>query len=118
MNRVIELRHVAHPKRSPGVSDVDFLDPRPHGVHGFPIIRLPAQLHLVQLVAGLAAGAYGEVADVIQSAAPELDRLGASGHSGRLYKILYDWQARKIAQDRPLRGRRGHTSEKILGQRP
>src|SRR5581483_877115 len=88
VDRTGELRHIDDPERTGRVPDSNFLGSLPNGRHRLPVLRLAPVLYLVQLVTGLAPCRNGEGAQVIESTAPEFDRLG-TGHPGKPYKILY-----------------------------
>lgn len=57
-----ELGHVDHPERAARVPDPNFLYAPADRRDGLPVIRLPAALYQVKLMAGLSSGRGGEAA--------------------------------------------------------
>ena len=57
------------------IPDPNFTHTWPDAGHGFPIIRIAAGLHLIQLVTSLAFGRCRKQLEVSERAAPELNRL-------------------------------------------
>ena len=68
----------AFQERANLIPNSNLLDTLAHRVHGLPVVRIPAGLHLVQLMAGLSPGRQREGAQVFQRTAPKLDRFGIS----------------------------------------
>jgi len=68
-------RRVDDPECPRDIADADFPHAGPDRVHGSPVVRIAATLHLVDLVPGLTPGRCRECAYIIEGAAPEHDGL-------------------------------------------
>ena len=80
VDRIFEFGDIDHTKRASLILNSDFLHARTDGLYWLPVVRLLAVLHLVDLISGFTAYREGNVAQIVQSAAEELNRFGLFVH--------------------------------------
>jgi len=77
VNRISDIRHIDDPECAIRIANAYFPNAWTDAPHRLPVIRLPATLHLVDLVSGSAPGADRKPPQIVQGATPEDGRLDA-----------------------------------------
>lgn len=93
-----ELGNVDHAESPSGIPNPNLFHTLTHGVHWFPVVRLLAVLHLIELMTGLALGRERKGAKVTKRTAPDSTGLGSTMAGS--YKVLYVLTSRLRRHDR------------------